>query len=151
MSAVATELQSGWRIVSDMDPELCPAAAEGLATSRDAFVLAIRRRDALAACAVYAADAYLLPPAAEPVRGRDEICSFWRAGLDTGIADIALDASMVGDHDGVAFEIGRYTLRLEPTDAVPFVERGNYVHVHQRQPDGSWQRAVDMFSPGGAQ
>lgn len=127
------------------------SARDALAANRDVFVAAMKRRDPDGACSVYAADAYLLPPAAGLVRGRAEICSFWRAGLDSGIADIVLDASVVDDHDGLAFEIGRYTLRLEPADAVAFVERGNYVHVHQRQPDGSWQRAVEMFSPGGSE
>jgi ketosteroid isomerase-like protein len=125
---------------------------------RDAFVddnllfaEAIRRRDALAACTVYADDARLLPPSAAELIGPNQIRAFWEAGLNSGITDLDFQPIEVRSDDVIACESGRYTLRLEPADGPHVIERGHYVHVHSRQPDGSWRRDVEIFTPGGAE
>ena len=100
---------------------------------RAGFVAALRDGDAAAAAA--ADDARLLPPSTEPLKGREAITAFWRAGVEAGIAD------------GLAYEIGRDAMRLQPAGGAMVVDRGSYVLVHARQTDGSWRRAVEMFSP----
>ena len=115
--------------------------------ARSRFVDALRRGDAAAAAEVYAEDARLLPPTAELMHGREAITAFWRAGLDAGISDIALDPLELERSDGFAYEIGRYRLQLDPADGGSIVDRGKYVLVHERQADGSWRRAVEMFNP----
>ena len=115
---------------------------------RTTFIEALRRHDASAACAVYADDARLLPPASGAVIGRDQICAFWQAGLNSGIADVDYEPSDLRAGDAVACEIGRYTLRFDTVDGSPLIERGHYIHVHERQPDGRWLLTVDMFTPG---
>jgi uncharacterized protein (TIGR02246 family) len=128
-----------------------PGASELIAEHRQAFADAVRRGDANAAASVYAADAHLLPPSAEPMIGRDEIRAYWQAGIDAGVADVSLIAEGAQQNEGLAYETGKYVIRVEPTDGVRLVERGHYVHVYQRQADGSWQRAVEIFSPGGGE
>lgn len=119
-----------------------------LAENRAAFVAALAGRDAKAAAAVYAEDARLLPPSADLIEGRQAIAAFWRAGLEAGISDVELEPLQVQPYDGVAYEIGRYALWMEPDgEAGPVVDRGKYVLVHERQADGSWRRAVEMFNP----
>jgi ketosteroid isomerase-like protein len=118
-----------------------------IARARADFVDALRGGDAAAASAVYADDAQLLAPSAELFAGREAIASFWRAGLDAGIAGIELEELTLEGGDSVAWEIGRYALRLEPADGNPVVDRGKYLLVHERQEDGSWRRAVEMFNP----
>src|SRR5579885_1932892 len=98
-----------------------------LAHARTAFATALRQGDTHALAAAYAADATLLPPAAEPIRGREAIRRFWQAGLEAGIVAI----------------------RLEPAGSKPIVDRGGYVLVHARQPDRSWRRRVEIFTPSG--
>lgn len=120
-----------------------------IARARADFVEALRGGDAAAASAVYADDAKLLAPSAELVAGRDAIAAFWRAGLEAGIAGIELEELTIAGGDGVAWEIGRYALRLEPADGQPVVDRGKYLLVHELQRDGSWRRAVEMFNPEG--
>jgi len=115
--------------------------------SRAAFAAALRGGDAAAAAAVYSEDASLLPPSAEPLKGRDAITAFWRAGVEAGISDVELDALELERVGGLAYEIGRYALRLRPAGGATVVDRGSYVLVHAQQTDGSWRRAVEMFSP----
>lgn len=117
--------------------------------SRAAFVAALRGGDAAAASAVYADDARLLAPSAEVMRGRAAIEAFWRAGVDAGVAEVELEVLELDRRDGVAYEIGRYAMQLRPSDGGTVIDRGNYVLVHERQPDGSWRRAVEMFTPDG--
>jgi uncharacterized protein (TIGR02246 family) len=116
-----------------------------LAESRAAFVAALARADAAAACAVYTDDARLLAPSAEVIHGREAIERFWQAGIDSGVTAVALDVLEVARGIGLAYEIGRYALWLD--SGGDEAERGAYVLVHERQTDGSWRRAVEMFNP----
>lgn len=115
--------------------------------ARDAFVGALNRGDAKSASASYTPDARLLAPSAELFRGRESIERFWKAGVDTGISDIQLETLELVRLDGFAYEIGCYSLGLRPADGIPVVDRGRYVRVHERQADGSWLWAVEMFNP----
>ena len=120
---------------------------EALAENRASFVAALAGGDAKAAAAVYAGNARLLAPSAELVRGSEAIEAFWRAGLEAGIRAAELRAVELDRHDGLAYEIGRYALQLEPAEGGTVVDRGNYLLVHERQEDGSWRWAVEMFNP----
>jgi uncharacterized protein (TIGR02246 family) len=118
-----------------------------IARTRTDFVAALRGGDAAAASAVYADDAQLLAPSAELFAGREAIAAFWRAGIEAGIAGVELEELTLEAREGVAWETGRYALRLEPTGGKPVVDRGKYLLVHARQEDGSWRWAVEMFNP----
>lgn len=122
---------------------------EAFAEARAAFVAALHDGDATAASAVYAENATLLPPSAEPLRGREAISAFWSAGVEAGISGVELNALELERDGGFAYEIGRYALRLQPADGGTVLDRGKYVLVHARQADGTWQRVVEMFSPDG--
>jgi ketosteroid isomerase-like protein len=117
------------------------------AERRATFLASLRQGDAKAASAVYAETARLLPPSAEPMRGREAIQAFWQAGLEAGLSDVELEPLELECQDGLAYEIGRYRLRLEPPGGGPVVDRGTYLLIHGRQVDGSWLRAVEMFNP----
>jgi len=127
------------------------SAREAIALGRDQFADAVRRGDATAAVTVYTVDAHLLAPSARPIVGRDDIRAYWQAGIDAGVADIALDADEVAQSDALAYETGAYAFRVDSGDGKRVVERGHYVQVYQRQPDGNWKRAVEIFSPGGSE
>jgi len=122
-----------------------------IAKTRAEFVAALQDGDAAAASAVYAADAQLLAPSAELFAGRKAIAAFWHAGLQAGIAAVELDELTLAGNDGIAWEVGRYALRLESPDGGSVVERGKYLLVHERQQDGSWRWAVEMFNPDAAE
>ena len=65
---------------------------DALAETRAAFVFALQDGDAKSASAVYTEDARLLAPSAEVMEGRKAIEGFWRAGIETGLAEVGLHA-----------------------------------------------------------
>lgn len=135
---------------ADPPPETASAASL-IDHVRSRFVDSLARGDVREACGVYTADAQLLPPSAPPVDGRPDIAAFWQAGIDAGIRGVELEAVNLRRGEGLAYEIGRYTLRLQPSDSGDIVvDRGYYVHIHERQGDGSWLRAVEIFTPESA-
>lgn len=130
------------------EPEqTAPPLDEAIAAAHRAFAGALREGDARAAAAVYTLDAKMLAPSAEPLAGRDAIEAFWRAGVGAGVFDVDLQALELEQRDNVAYEFGRYSFRLQPGDGTTVVDRGKYLLLHARQPDGTWRREVEMFSP----
>ena len=130
-----------------------PARLGNLQRSADAaierFVAAVRAGDPVAAASGYAVDARLVAPSADLIEGRDRIESFWRAGLEAGIRAVELVPHRIDGNETVAFEIGRYAMRLR-TGSGSLVDRGSYLLVHQRSADGDWAWALEMFTPDGA-
>ena len=115
--------------------------------SHAAFAAAFRDGDARAAAALYAPGASLLPPSAPLLQGREAIEAFWRAGIESGLDGVELEALELERRDGLAYEIGRYALRLT-ADRGEVIDRGAYVLVLEQQQDGSWLRTVETFNPG---
>jgi ketosteroid isomerase-like protein len=113
------------------------------------FGAAIAARDAHAAAVAYAQSARVLAPSVEPIEGREAITAFWRAGIEAGIRDIERVAVHAEERGSIAFEFGRYAIRVDPPEGRRLVDRGKYLLVHELQDDGSWQWAVEMFSPDG--
>ena len=131
--------------------EMAPSGpvARSIASSRAAFVAAIRAGDANAAATVYSPAARLLAPAADLIRGRRAIERFWQTGFDAGMFEIEFQVQEVRAGAELAFEIGRYAMRIRATGSESVVDQGKYVLVHERQPGDSWCRAVEMFDPDG--
>ena len=115
----------------------------------DDFGAALGARDPRAAAACYAPDARLVAPSADVVEGRAAIAAFWRAGLDAGIRVVDRIPTRIDGRGSIAFEIGQYALRLRPPSGGWVVDRGTYLVVHERGPDGRWAWALEMFTPDG--
>ncbi len=124
-----------------------PASSSPLERQRAAFRAAIALGDAAGASALYAANARLVAPAVEPMRGRSAVEAFWRAGIDAGICEVELDPIEQEHGDSIACEVGRYLLRVRPSEGPAVVERGHYVVILGRATDGSWLRALEMLNP----
>ena len=114
--------------------------------SNGRFLEELARGDAAAAAAVYAEGAILLPPTGEVIRGRKAIESFWRSGIEIGVRSVELQRLEHSEADRLLYELGRYRMLVQRAEHEPKLERGAYVLLHTQEPDGSWQRAVDMFN-----
>jgi ketosteroid isomerase-like protein len=94
---------------------------------------------------MFTADAIRFPPHRAPIRGRDAI----RAWLETfpPIQEFAITADEIVGCDDVAFVRGRYSLTAAgATGSSPMIDRGNYMGLLRKQPDGSWLWTTDMIS-----
>lgn len=118
---------------------------EAIAWTTAALARAIELGDASEVAGLYDPDATLLTAAAELIAGPVDIASYWRAGIALGVSRLDLDAVELHVADGVATEVGRYALAFG--DGAAPVDRGKYVVLHRRQPDGSWRRGVEVFNP----
>jgi ketosteroid isomerase-like protein len=96
--------------------------------------------------AVFAQDAWQMPPNMPPLVGRDSIVAFWRTATQAGQWRFQLTTEDVAVQGGLAAERGRYTVEFVagPNAPLPsFEDRGNYVVVWRQETDGVWRAVWD--------
>lgn len=106
------------------------------------FSEAYAKGDAAALAAMYTEDAQLMPPNAEPLRGREAIRKYWQGALDSGMKHLKLETLEVFGQGEITTEVGTYTA-LDAAEKV--LERGKFIVVWKRE-DGQWRILRDMFS-----
>ena len=116
---------------------------QGIEAAISRYVAASNRGDADALTQLYAEDAVLLPPAHEPIEGREAIGAFWHQGTDQGLEVTTLKVEVNGD---LGYLVGRY--HLPATDEEP-ADSGKYVMCLKRQLDGSWKLTADIWNSSG--
>jgi uncharacterized protein (TIGR02246 family) len=89
--------------------------------------------------ALYAADAFLLPPDGGVVHGQAQIHRFWAEGLERGLMMDTLRVAL--DHD-LGWVVGRYY--LAGSDEAP-PDSGKFVLALSRS-GGRWQVAADIWN-----
>lgn len=119
------------------------ARAEIEAANKE-FMAALSSGDAAGVTAFYTEDAKLLPPNSEILEGREAIQAFWQGGMDMGIKECKLETVIVEAQGDAAYEIGTYTLTIEPPGGPVITDKGKYLVVWKRQ-DGSWKLHADSF------
>ena len=109
----------------------------------DAWAAAFNKGDSAAVAAMYAPDAYVLPPGADMIQGRDKIAAFWsQAAQQMGEAKLTVvDVQRLGR--SAAREIG--TVSLKTKGNPPQEITGKYVVVW-RKIDGQWMLAADIWN-----
>jgi len=110
------------------------------------FSEAFSRGDVGALAAMYDTGAVVLAPNAPPMRGRQNIEALWAGGRQQGFKSVNLvvnSVEVIGNH---AIELGSYTLAIQPPGQAEMIDRGKYMVIWRRQPDGSWRIYRDMFN-----
>lgn len=96
----------------------------------------------------FAEDCWQMPPHADPLVGRAALREFWTQALQWGAWRFTLETQDVVLTGLVAVERGTYNLRFTAGPAAPpvlssFEDRGNYVVMWRRDPDGRWRAVWD--------
>jgi uncharacterized protein (TIGR02246 family) len=110
------------------------------------FSEAFNRGDVAALAVMYDTGAVVLAPNAPPMRGRQNIEAFWAGARQQGFKTVSLvvnSVEVIGNH---AIELGSYTLVIQPPGQGEMTDRGKYMVLWRRQPDGSWKLYRDVFN-----
>ncbi len=126
------------------DAEDKQARAEIEAVNEE-FIAALNGGDAAGIAALYTEDAILLPPNSEMLEGREAVQAFWQGGMDMGIKEGKLETEVVEAQGNAAYEVGKYTLIIEPPGGPTITDKGKYLVVWKRQ-EGSWKLHADMWN-----
>lgn len=101
--------------------------------------------DAWAAC--FAADGVQMPPNFAANVGMAAIQGWGRGFLGQFDCRFELSVDEVRAAGEWAFERGGYTIHLTPKDGGPAMDDvGKYLTVYERQPDGEWRIARDIWN-----
>jgi uncharacterized protein (TIGR02246 family) len=119
---------------------------EEIETNKRRFLRALRRGDVSAVAEIYLEDATLVTPTGEVIRGRAAIERFWRSGLEVGLHGAELDMEQAAYGPELSTEIGRYRFLVHKQGGRARQECGCFLLADKRTVDGSWKRAVDMFT-----
>jgi uncharacterized protein (TIGR02246 family) len=114
------------------------------------FGKAIRKGDGGAIAALYTEDATLLPPDSNMIKGRGGIEAFWTGGLQMGIKEAVLTTVDVSAGDDLAYEIGAFTIKIQPEGKELIEQKGKYVVVWKKALDAGWKLHVDIWNSGPA-
>ncbi len=101
----------------------------------------LEKADATLIASVYGPGARLMPPGSDVLTG-EAIEQYWQGVLNAGITGGRMELVSLEEHGDVGIEEGRYEMRIGDQVA----DRGKYVVVHHRQPDGGWRFHLDIFN-----
>jgi uncharacterized protein (TIGR02246 family) len=96
----------------------------------------------------YADDAAVYPPGIPMVTGKDTIrktmaAFFATPGVSLSLQLTKVEVSRSGD---LAYCSGTYTGTMNDPKGKPVTDRGKYVVVYEKQPDGNWKCVADIYN-----
>ena len=110
------------------------------------FMDAFNQSDAAGVAALYTEDAALLPPNGDRIQGREAVQAFWQGAMDMGVTEAQLTTVQVGGGGDFAWEIGNYSLKIQPAGQEAMSDKGKYVVIWKKQTDGGWKLHVDIWN-----
>ena len=121
----------------------------------DEWSKAIGARDVDKAVSYYSDDAVVMPPNIPTLTGKEPIRTLWKSMLESpsfsgGWTATKVEVARSGD---LAYVSGNYEFKEQDDRGTPIVDKGKYLEVWKKQPDGSWKCVADMFNsdlPAGA-
>jgi len=95
---------------------------------------------------LYSSDALVLRSNYPPIRGAAAVREFFFGALDAGLGEVEIDPLRVDVIGDLAYEAGRCKALIPGSTGKRREERGKYLWVLQRQPNGEWKVAADCWS-----
>jgi len=124
-------------------------AVEQLLRDLDAkWAKAAAAKDVEQTIAFYSDDAIVFPPNATSAATKEEIRNSWKEMLGSPGLAITWQPTkvQVGKGGEMAWVSGMYELTMNDTSGQPVNDRGKYLEVWQKQTDGNWKCAADMWN-----
>lgn len=121
-----------------------PADMRVLTTATSVWMEAFNARDAVTIAGLSSETGALLPPNGRAVIGRDAIFTYWKDLLTdstTSVELVNVETVVEGD---LGYKAGRFELLDTATGAS--VDRGKYIQIWKRSPQGYWELHRDMWN-----
>jgi uncharacterized protein (TIGR02246 family) len=93
----------------------------------------------------YAPDAVYMPPHHPAAHGRDAICEYLKSPMKHGVGELTYEVTFIKHSGDLAYDVGRYTMSV-PWGGGKRQDRGKYLTVWRRQPNGEWLIVADTWS-----
>lgn len=123
--------------LTDADRAALAAGAEAMAAAANAGDFAAWR--------AYLTDgAEQLPPNSDAIVGADAIVAALKAFPP--MSGVRFFQDEVEGSGALAYVKGRYEMTVTPPGAAPIVDRGKFIEIWRKQPDGRWLVDRDMYS-----
>lgn len=129
-----------------------PTTRPAIEATTAAFHQALRTNDADALFSYVADDVVMMPPGEAAIRGKPAMRA-WYAGFLSHFrtSSLSLTDRQVFLGEAWAVEMGAYEWGLEAVaGGDPVVDRGSYMQVWKKQPDGQWRFAREIWNSSGA-
>ncbi len=143
-TATTSESASGVAATAATD---AGAVRQAIDAANAKFVDAMKRGDTIAIAENYAEDAVVMPQGAESWRGREAISKGFTGMLTQAtIREFSAKTEDLVIGGDLAVETGTYDEVYVPKGGTETRDKGKYLNVWKRQPDGSWKIVRDVFN-----
>ena len=105
----------------------------------------VRSSDVKALGSLYTEKACIMPPNSPTVMGRENIEGLWGAMFGSGLKDAVLTTVGVDGTGDTVTEMGEYMLKLQPEGQEAMEDKGKYVVLWKKEPEG-WRLHWDIFN-----
>ncbi len=130
-------------------PSEKPSDVEQLLRDLDAqWAKAAAAKDVAQTIAYYSDDAIVLPPNATSAATKEAIRNVWKDMFAIPSLVISWQPTrvQVGKFGEMAWVRGTYELTMNDASGKPIDDRGKYLEVWEKQTDGNWKCAADMWN-----
>jgi uncharacterized protein (TIGR02246 family) len=110
------------------------------------FSEAVRDGNAARVVDVYTADATVVPPNGEIVKGKQGIEELYKKFFQMGVKEIVMTIIEVGGSGDTAYELGKSKVRVQPEGQAAMMDSTRYLVIWKRQVAGNWKVQVDFWS-----
>jgi len=111
------------------------------------FAAALNAGDLDGIMAGFTDDAVRMPPNASAIIGKESIRSLLQTNLEQNTYQLDNPPEEVQVSGDLAFARGTYTVTVTPKAGGESIQReGKYLVIFQKQPDGSWKIARDIWN-----
>ena len=134
---------------SSPSPSEKPSDVERLLRDLDAqWAKAAAAKDVEQTIGYYSDDAIVLPPNATGAATKEAIRNVWKDMFAIPSLVISWQPTrvQVGKSGEMAWVRGRYELTMNDASGKPIDDRGKYLEVWEKQTDGNWKCAADMWN-----
>jgi ketosteroid isomerase-like protein len=134
---------------SSPSPSEKPSGVERLLRDLDAqWAKAAAAKDVEQTIGYYSDDAIVLPPNATGAATKEAIRNVWKDMFASPSLVISWQPTrvQVGKSGEMAWVRGSYELTVNDTSGKPIDDRGKYLEVWEKQTDGNWKCAADMWN-----